>query len=339
MTNFTTHTTTRSTLLGLVAIGFLLALVLPRIAVAGRGYGWPVAPFDRQHSIRGTFGDPRTVYKAPPTRVGLFRGGGSFSFHMGVDICAPDGTRVYPVVSGTVSAVNSEKVVVDSGNGNRFEYWHIRAAVRVGQDVTAQRTVLGRILRDAGHVHLTEIEAGRVTNPLLPGHLTPYRDTTVPLVASIEFHARDDTPALMPGFIRGRVGVLVQAFDLPTLPVPRPWNDMPMTPNLLTWRIERLNGKVVVRQRVAWDTRTAIPENADFWRYYARGTYQNMAVFAPHYSWGQPGCYVFRLATLDTRRLRDDVYRLVVTAADVRGNSSSATQVFSVHNHAGWVGV
>ena len=64
-----------------------------------------------------------------------------------------------------------------------------------------------------------------------------------------------------------------------------------------------------------------------------------MAVFAPHYSWGQPGHYVFRLASLDTRKLRDNVYRLVVTAADVRGNRTVESQVFSVHNDPGWVGV
>ena len=62
-------------------------------------------------------------------------------------------------------------------NGVRFEYWHIAASVRVGERVTTDRTVLGRILRGCGHVHLTEIDCGRVTDPLLPGHLTPYSDT------------------------------------------------------------------------------------------------------------------------------------------------------------------
>ena len=326
-------------LLAALSISVLLVLVFPTAVFATTGYGWPVAPFDRQHPIRGTFGDPRTVFKAPPGLAGLYRGSGSFSFHMGVDICAPDGTAVYPVVDGTVCAVNSEKVVVDSGGGRRFEYWHIRSAVRVGDHVTARRTILGHILHEAGHVHLTEISGGRVTNPLLPGHLTPYRDTTRPQIASISFHLRDDSPALMPSFLRGRVTVLVQALDTVPLPVPAPWTNMPVTPNLLTWHVERLGGKVVIPERTAWDTRFTIPPNSAFWSYYARGTYQNMAVFAPHYSWAQPGSYVFRLATLDTRRLSDNVYRLVVTAADVRGNHTSASLVFTVHNDAGWVGV
>ena len=65
-------------------------------------------------------------------------------------------------------------------NGSRFEYWHIAPAVKVGQRVIADETVLGRILHGSGHVHLTEVDNGRVTDPLLPGHLTPYRDTTRP---------------------------------------------------------------------------------------------------------------------------------------------------------------
>lgn len=258
---------------------------------------------------------------------------------MGVDICAPDGTPVYAVVDGTVSNLNSDKVVVDSGSGNRFEYWHIRAAVHIGQHVTARRTVLGRILRGSGHVHLTEIAAGRVTNPLLPGHLTPYSDTTAPSVASIRFQRSDEAAAMLPNFVRGRVSVTVEAYDTPALPVPGEWRDMPVTPSRLSWRIETWNKKVVMRETTAWDVRTTIPSNADFWEHYARGTFQNMAVFTPHYSWGQPGSYLFRLATLDTRRLPDNVYRLVVTASDIRGNHSSSAVRFSVHNDPGWVGV
>ena len=330
----TTHTAKALT------ASLLLALVLCAPArPATTSYGWPVAPFDVQHPIRGTFGDPRTVFNAPPTLAGLYAGRGSFSFHMGVDICARDGTAVYPVVDGIVVAVDEQRVVVDCAGGRRFEYWHIRAAVRVGQRVTARKTVLGRILGGSGHVHLSELDNDRLVNPLLPGHLAPYRDTTAPQIASIDFHTTDAGPALMPGFIRGPVTVLVRARDLPAMPVPGHWAGMPVTPNLLTWRVEGLGGRVVVPEHTAWDTRRTIPENTDFWRYYARGTYQNMAVFTPHYSWAQPGEYVFRLGRLDTSRLHDGVYRLVVAAADVRGNRSTASIVFTVHNRAGWVGV
>jgi hypothetical protein len=305
---------------------------------AGPAYGYPVKPFDRQHPIRGGFGDPRTVFHALPTRDGVYHGSGSFSFHQGVDISAPDGTAVYPVMDGSVTSVNRERVVVSSGF-YRFEYWHIASSVRVGEDVATGRTVLGRILRGCGHVHLTEIDGSRVTDPLLPGHLTPYRDTTKPEVTLIQLRSGDDAPALIPNVVRGSVQLTAEAYDTPAIPVPGEWHDMPITPALITWHLETWNGTAVTRERTAWDTRVTIPSNAEFWQYYARGTFQNMSVFSAHYSWGQPGCFVFRLGTLDTRRLRDNVYRLVVTAADVRGNHSSSSIRFSVHNKRGWVGV
>jgi murein DD-endopeptidase MepM/ murein hydrolase activator NlpD len=306
---------------------------------SGTAYGYPVKPFHRQHPIRGGFGDPRTVFMAPPTRRGVYHGSGSFSFHQGVDISAPDGTAVYPVADGKVMSLNADRVFVSTGNGSRFEYWHIAPAVTAGQRVTTGQTVLGRILRGSGHVHLTEVDAGVVTDPLLPGHLTPYRDTTKPEVARIQLRTSDDALASMPNFIRGSVQMVAEAYDTPAIPVPGQWNGMPITPALITWHLETWNGKVKIRETTAWDARVTVPSNSLFWRYYARGTFQNMSVFAPHYSWGQPGCFLFRLGTLDTRRLPDNVYRLVVTAADVRGNRSSSSIRFSVHNKPGWLGV
>ena len=43
-------------------------------------------------------------------------------------------------------------------------------------------------------------------------------------------------------------------------------------------------------------------------------------------------------APFDTRRLKDGVYDLVVTVKDIRGNQSSQSRRFTVHNRAGWVG-
>ena len=349
MTNLTPHLTRRSRRYGaalLLAALFALALGTPVVRTAKaaeksytHSYGWPVAPFNRQHPIRGGFGDPRTVFLAPPTRAGLYHGSGSFSFHQGVDISAPDGTAVYPVADGVVSDINAEKVVVDSGGGNRFEYWHILPTVKVGDHVTTDRTVLGHILRSCGHVHLTEIDGGRITDPLLPGHLTPYADHTTPEVESIQLRANDEAAPTMPNFVRGSVQLYAEAYDTPAIPVAGQWNGMPITPAVVSYRIETWNGTVKVPERTVWDTRVTIPSNSTFWAHYARGTFQNMSVFGGHYSWGQPGCFVFRLGTLNTKTLPDNVYRLVVTTADVRGNQSSASIRFSIHNKSGWVGV
>src|SRR3954447_23126810 len=68
-------------------------------------YGWPVKPFDREYPVRAILGDPRTLFRGPPTVDTLLHAGGSFSFHQGIDISAPNGADVYPVMSGVVVEV------------------------------------------------------------------------------------------------------------------------------------------------------------------------------------------------------------------------------------------
>src|SRR5262245_6959681 len=137
---------------------------------AAASYHWPVKPFERQHPVRGSFGDPRTVFKSSPTLRGVLSGACSCSLHRGIDIAAPDGSAVYPVASGTVTYRNGEWLKVDSDGGRAFEYWHINASVDVGSHVEAYRTVIGHIKRGSGHVHLTELNDERAVNPLAPGH-------------------------------------------------------------------------------------------------------------------------------------------------------------------------
>lgn len=321
-----------------------LSLLTPASASArprtSPAYGWPVKPFHRQHPIRGNFGDPRTLFWSPPTTDGVLTGDGSFSFHFGVDISSPDGTKVYPVVSGTVSEVHVDWLAVDAHDGRSFQYWHVRPAVGVGARVEADTTELGRILPGAEHVHFTEIDHGTTVNPVERGHLTPYADRTQPEVDAITFRASDTGRDLMPSFLRGSIEMVAESYDTPPLPAPGRWKGMPVAPALITWHLQTLGGRHVTRERVAVDFRRTIPRNSLFWSYYARGTYQNQSVFKPHYSYGQPGCFLFKLTRglFDTRSVEDGVYDLVVTATDIRGNHGSASRRVTIHNRPGWVG-
>ena len=340
----TPHVNRTTSYSALFLVVLVVALVVPvrapSPARAGRtGYGWPVKPFGSEHPVRGLLGDPRTIFSAPPTTEGVLFGTGSFQFHFGIDIAAPGGTAVYPVASGTVTRRDDadNMITVECGGGRSFEYWHITPRVRVGQSVTASETVLGRVTQRAKHVHFSEARNGVYVNPLQPGHLAPYTDHVAPHIASISVR-KSVTELALPNLLRGSVDLVVDAYDTTNLPVPGVWRDMPVAPALITWQIRDLRPRVVAGRTVAVDFRSAMPSNSTFWNVYARGSFQNMSVFGKHYSYREPGRYLYRLTPtpFDTRRLKDGVYDLVVTASDVRGNGTTASLRFTVHNHADW---
>ena len=115
-----------------------------------------VKPFDKPHPVRGNFGDPRTVF-ADPYVTGGVDGPGAFSFHNGIDISAPGGTKVYPVRSGIAHIISGSEVIVKAPDGSwTFQYYHIDPLVFEAQAVVARKTVLGTVQPAAEHVHLSE---------------------------------------------------------------------------------------------------------------------------------------------------------------------------------------
>ena len=132
----------------------------PAAPAADSSYNWPVKPFDRPHPVRANFGDPRTTFDGPATPSALMTSGGTFEFHFGIDISAPDGTPVYSVRSGVASMLSGRTVVITSENGSVTQYWHIVPTVTAGQRVVAYETVLGHVMKGYEHVHFTEIDHG-----------------------------------------------------------------------------------------------------------------------------------------------------------------------------------
>jgi hypothetical protein len=297
-------------------------------------YHWPVKPFDRQHPIRGNFGDPRTVSEDSGLGDTTPLEPGSYTFHNGIDISAPTGTAVYPVVSGRAAVGYADEVVVDTYDNRVFQYFHIRPAIRNGQRVVAGQTVLGHVLPGWLHVHLSEIDGTHIQNPVEPGHLEPYRDTTVPVVHFVQATTADGA-AIPADALRGRIRLAASASDRPPIPVPGHWFDLPVTPALVTWKLAHAGGHVVVHWRVAADFRHTEPPNRHFWDVYAPGTYQNFPVFGHRYFWGQPGRYLFELTPrgLDTRALANGRYVLTVRAADICGNRGTLRLPLRVANY------
>jgi murein DD-endopeptidase MepM/ murein hydrolase activator NlpD len=279
-------------------------------------YGWPVKPFHRQHPVRGYFGDPRI---GPDDDGTIHR-----TFHFGVDVSAPDGTLVYATASGVVAAnaLHPDVVRILFGNGVEFSYWHIAPSVRPGQRVVAYETVIGRIEAGWGHVHFSEMRSGLYVNPLRPGAMGPYEDETCPSVKQVRFE-RDGVRAAA-GSVGGVVHIVVGGFDPPALSAPAPWNDMPVTPALIRWRIVTGKGRGVRRWETVFDVRWSLPSGG-FDSVYAIRTRQNRP--------NRPGTYRFYLARdWNSAQLRDGAYGVEVQVVDSSGNRSTSSRPFAVVN-------
>ena len=263
-------------------------------------YGWPLAPFDRQHPVRAFFCDPR---------IGAH---GSRAFHFGIDVSGADGTPVHAVAPGTVHLEGEQNVaVVEVGNTREHGYWHVVPAVRNGQHV-AQHALLGHIATGWGHVHFAERSGGTYQNPLRSGALTPFADHGAPSVTRIVAERRGDHVDL--DSLAGVVALIAEAHDVPPISAPPPWRGLPVTPALVRWRLVR-DAREVVPWRVVADFRTTLQPADRFTTVYARGTRQNHPNSA--------GLYRFLLAAgFDTRKHPDGAYRLDVEAADIRGNAT-----------------
>lgn len=308
--------------------GLLLSLALAASAAA---YSWPFRPFDRQHPIRGFFGDPRTVYENG-ILAGAFEGPGFFSFHQGVDISAPDGTPIYAVENGTAHYVGAATLNVVTDHDVVFQFFHIVTIVGEGQQVIARKTVLGYVQPPFGHVHISEIDGAKVVNPLQPGHLAPYHDLTKPVIRDIAI--RNQTGEVQtPLGLCGRIEIDVDAFDTPPVAVPGKFQGLPVAPSLVRWTVTSLGGTAVVPWRTAADFRTTLPSNARFWDTYAKGTYQNAPRFGREQYTSMPGRFLFQLAgSYDTTALGNGVYIVTVLVGDGHGHKTVDTQRFSVLN-------
>ncbi len=322
------HTPRTARLLFQLALGSLAlvaALCATHLATAApaaaatrttTAYGWPVKPFHRQHPIRGAFGDPRIL-------------GSERSFHFGVDVSCPNGTEVYATIDGTVALhpLHSDVVIVRAAGDVSFSYWHIAPLVRPGQQVTAYRTVLGRVLAPWEHVHFAEAHGAVFVNPLRPGAMSPYLDRTTPRVRGLTVESAG--VALAGRRASGRVDLVVEAYDATPLRIAGPWGGKPVTPALLEWRLVGPAGTRSTSSTSGWrtaiDFRTTYPANDLFASTYARWTRQNKRNRVARYRF-----YLQR--GLDTTVLRDGRYSVQVRATDIRGNATTAAFGLTVAN-------
>ena len=274
----------------------------------GRVYSWPLKPFDRPHPVRGYFNDPRIS-------------GTSRAFHFGIDISAPNGTPVYAVRPGVVHLGGPHSLSVTEGDLD-FGYWHIVPAVSHLQQVRKHQLV-GHVEAPWLHLHFAEHRSDVYRDPLRPGALTPWRDTTKPRVTKIVLSRNGR--ALDPAAISGAVDVIAEAHQMTPRKVPAPWDGLPVTPARVRWRVRR-GGRTMRPWHTPIDFGKHLMPKEAFRRIYAPGTRQNRA--------GKPGLYRFYLAhTWSTTLLDDGPYRLEVEATDLRGNNGRLHLPITIANN------
>jgi hypothetical protein len=282
-------------------------------APSAYAYGWPLKPFNRQHPIRGYFNDPRFGSRVEPG-----------SFHFGVDISAPDYTWVYAVAPGR-AIVRGGTVRVRGAGGRIMQYWHVWPSVDSGDRIRLHQRI-GQIIPGFLHVHFAEKLGlhGPFVNPLRAGALKPYSDTTAPVVAGASFRSAAGPES--PRAVSGIVDLVADAYDVPPLPPPPPWQDVRLSPATISWRI--VQGETeVVPWTLAVDLGAEVLPSVLFSDVYAPGTRQNKKQ--------RLGTYLYYLDHgFDTTSLQDGPYGLEIAASDLRGNTGRATVPFTVANGA-----
>jgi hypothetical protein len=262
----------------------------------GAEVGWPLAPFHEQHPIRAGLNELRPR-----------------SLHVGIDIQATDGERVYAIQPGVA------RVLAPSGPNGRVQvgnyvYWHIDPAVHSGELVTPFTTVIGTVMAGYGHIAFSELDgAGDYVNPLRPGGsvLEPYVDRAPPQI---------NAPALAAG---GQV--VVAAYDPQTVVRRTTYLTPVLAPAGLAYRLYDSSGTPVTPLEWAFRGTHLLPwaERSLIYAPGARapgyGCFATRSVCVPHWVYRVAG----GLAPPLPWRLPAGTYRLTIYAWDWADNATA----------------
>jgi hypothetical protein len=272
------------------------------------GQGWPLKPFHSEHALRAGLNELRPA-----------------SLHVGVDIQARDGARVYAVQRGYARILQRSGPDARVQVGN-YIYWHINPAVKQGQLVSAFATELGTVMAGYGHIAFSELgSAGQYVNPLraLGRVLTPWVDRIRPVIGSLSL-ARDGQ-------------AVVPAFDPQTFTWQTTYITPVLAPAALAYRLFDMRGTPVTSLRWAFRGTHLLPY-ADRRLIYSPGAHApGYGCFAkyplciPYWSYRLAGGFAPALP-VSLPRAR---YRLTVYAWDWADNEDARDSVVSLGS-SGW---
>jgi hypothetical protein len=257
--------------------------------------GWPLKPFFEQHAIRAGIDELRPA-----------------NFHVAIDIQANNFQRVYAIQSGIASPAATGSYGDDKVTVGSYTYWHIVPTVRLGQRVTAYKTIIGRVEHGFGHMAFQQGTDNDYLNPLRPGGpLRPYTDTEPPVIGRPQI------------FSDGRA--IIGAFDPQSFIHKQSYETPVLAPAALAWRLYTARGQPLTG--LEWALRSTGYTSPGLKPViFARGAAN--PGFACFYT--QLRCipnWVYNLAGGLTRPLpltgRHRRYRLSVYAWDFKGNESA----------------
>jgi hypothetical protein len=328
-------------------------------------HGWPVAPVDEQHPVRGSFLAPREV---------------SSGYHFGIDVSVDDAHpdpdvppdlqgivthKVFALESGTISLSPDGLGFYGSSCTDRhfasghFDYWHIYPTVTLGQYVQAGDQI-GWTCAGDWHLHVSEWQyVGGLRTWVDPlhrgGKIAPYVDDSAPLISKLSFYGpapdfwcplkslgeSDGAKAQSQWHLRGLVEIRAMASDQQSFQGfldrdPR-YSDG-FTPYRVAVAIWKGKKPVVAVNSFRGDT---IPRTS-YLVHYAPGSHKPMkmaqCVAADASGLWCGGSFVYRpLSTyreryLDTRSLKDGSYIATVYVWDTRGNVTQSSQRIAIEN-------
>lgn len=193
---------------------FLIATTSILFAQDTVSYQWPVTPFNTTQVITGTFCEFRNTLS-------------SNHFHNGADVPKADGSAVYPVLDGTITAISPSSVsgtsayvrVEGSVNGifKSIAYVHIEPnpTLSVGQGVTKGVTILGNIISGMGHTHIVDGRFDSENNALRKvGGLEPFVDSWSPKILTVDFYQDNSNVKFSNKKVYGLFDIVVQMVEV-----------------------------------------------------------------------------------------------------------------------------
>jgi hypothetical protein len=303
--------------------------------------GWPFAPTESVHPIRGSFDEPRSPV------------------HIGVDVEAPkDQAPVFAMQTGKVENVTPDhfEVVPKAGpKGSYLTYWHVNLLSTITNGTAVRRREkLGTIKKGYLHVHISEHAAGcGLVDPSRPDGLLadPYNREwpTIGPLSAMAAGARAFVPLSLTqapsaltdpdtaeslADLHGTVDLRASVTDMPKVRMQHN-PQMALAPAAIRAFLAPVdNGHEHYTMKTIFDGSRLLPTGSPLWHVWAFGTYrQNGCYFSSTGTCGaQIVWHVGGPKGFDTKAVPNGDYKYCVEALTIAGVAAQRCTPVTIKN-------